>query len=57
MAQFTRDFDKDAMGYSPDRVDALVWAASDLMDISGMNGYGVFDFYRQEAESKKETAQ
>lgn len=57
MAQFTRDFDKDAMGYSPDRVDALVWAASELMDISGMNGYGVFDFYRQEAESKKEPAQ
>ncbi len=27
---FTVDFDRDAQGYSPDRVDALVWAMTEL---------------------------
>jgi hypothetical protein len=27
---FTTDFDRKAAGYSPDRVDALVWALTDL---------------------------
>ena len=31
MTQFTSDFDRTQMGYSPDRVDALVWAATELM--------------------------
>jgi hypothetical protein len=31
MAEFTPDFDRATMGYSPDRVDALVWALTDLM--------------------------
>jgi phage terminase large subunit-like protein len=31
MCDFTSDFDKDVMGYSPDRVDALVWAITSLM--------------------------
>lgn len=31
MCSFTSDFDSKAMGYSPDRVDALVWALTDLM--------------------------
>jgi len=31
MCAFTSDFDKSRMGYSPDRVDALVWALTDLM--------------------------
>ena len=31
MCAFTSDFDRSRMGYSPDRVDALVWALSDLM--------------------------
>lgn len=31
MCDFTSDFDSKAMGYSPDRVDALVWALSSLM--------------------------
>ena len=30
MCNFTVDFDKKAMGYSPDRVDALVWALTHL---------------------------
>lgn len=30
MVAFTPDFDRKAQGYSPDRVDALVWALTDL---------------------------
>lgn len=30
MCAFTVDFDRDKAGYSPDRVDALVWALTDL---------------------------
>lgn len=32
MVEFTTDFDKKTMGYSPDRVDALVWALTMLQD-------------------------
>lgn len=31
MVEFTTDFDVDVMGYSPDRVDALVWGLTELM--------------------------
>lgn len=31
MCSFTSDFDRKAAGYSPDRVDALVWAMSELI--------------------------
>lgn len=31
MCAFTIDFDRREMGYSPDRVDALVWALTELM--------------------------
>ena len=31
MCAFTVDFDRKEMGYSPDRVDALVWALTELM--------------------------
>lgn len=31
MCDFTSDFDRNAAGYSPDRVDALVWALTELM--------------------------
>jgi phage terminase large subunit-like protein len=31
MSAFTLDFDKKKMGYSPDRVDSLVWALTELM--------------------------
>jgi phage terminase large subunit-like protein len=30
LCAFTIDFDRSAQGYSPDRVDALVWAMTDL---------------------------
>jgi predicted phage terminase large subunit-like protein len=31
MCSFTSDFDRSRMGYSPDRVDALVWALTELL--------------------------
>jgi hypothetical protein len=31
MCAFTVDFDRKTMGYSPDRLDALVWALTQLM--------------------------
>jgi phage terminase large subunit-like protein len=31
LCAFTSDFDRSRAGYSPDRLDALVWALSDLM--------------------------
>jgi predicted phage terminase large subunit-like protein len=31
MCEFTVDFDRKAAGYSPDRLDAMVWAFTDLM--------------------------
>ena len=51
MSQFTRDFDKTAMGFSPDRVDSLVWGLSDLMDISGGDGSAIIDYYRRQVET------
>jgi predicted phage terminase large subunit-like protein len=46
MCAFTTDFDRKAQGYSPDRVDALVWAMTDLM-IDQMAGMGVFEYWRR----------
>ena len=31
MRAFTVDFDRNEMGCSPDRIDALVWALTELM--------------------------
>ena len=46
MCGFTGDFDRAAAGYSPDRVDALVWALSDLF-VTTTPGQGIFEVYRQ----------
>jgi predicted phage terminase large subunit-like protein len=35
MCAFTVDFNRNEMGYSPDRVDALVWALTELMIEAG----------------------
>lgn len=49
MCLFTSDFDRRAMGYSPDRVDALVWGFTHLFH-EQQDGAGIFDFMRQEVE-------
>jgi hypothetical protein len=50
MSNFTSDIDRAAAGYSPDRVDALVWAFSELL-VEPMNGEGIFELYRRDAEA------
>jgi predicted phage terminase large subunit-like protein len=45
MCAFAPSFDRHAVGYSPDRLDALVWALSDLM--VGPADTGLLDYYRQ----------
>ena len=42
-------FDRGRAGYSPDRLDALVWALTELM-VDQPAGMGVFEYYRQGAE-------
>lgn len=49
MCGFTSDFDKKIAGYSPDRLDALVWALTELM-VDQAEGMGVFEYYRLAAE-------
>ncbi|WP_294538093.1 terminase family protein [uncultured Rhodoblastus sp.] len=49
MCLMTPDFDRSRAGYSPDRVDALVWAVSSLLFEQG-DGAAVFEFYRAQAD-------
>lgn len=51
MCSFTSDFDRKTMGYSPDRVDALVWALTHLF-LEG-NNTGLIEFYKQEYDKKQ----
>ncbi|MGH6996224.1 MAG: hypothetical protein ACREES_11030, partial [Stellaceae bacterium] len=44
MAAFTADFDRAASGTSPDRLDALVWAVTDLM---ANRDAAILDYYRR----------
>jgi hypothetical protein len=48
MCGFTSDFDRATAGYSPDRVDALVWALTDLL-VEPMANSGIFELYREQA--------
>jgi len=48
MTNFTADFDREAAGYSPDRLDALVWATTELL-VEPIKGYNMFELYRMQA--------
>ena len=52
MTAFTTNFDRKTAGFSPGRVDALVWALTDLM-IAAKKSYGIFELYRQMAEEER----
>lgn len=56
MCLFTSDFDRKAMGYSPDRVDSLVWGLTHLFH-EQQDGAGIFDFMKQEAERVRRAKQ
>ncbi len=45
MCLFTTDYDRAKMKYSPDRLDAMVWAMTDLA-IEARPGENVLDYYR-----------
>jgi hypothetical protein len=49
MAAFTSDFDRGRAGCSPDHVDALMWALSELM-VEPVAGWGLIEYTRLEAE-------
>lgn len=49
MCQFVSDFDRARAGFSPDRVDALVWAFTDLL-VEGLPNEGYYEWLRQKAE-------
>jgi phage terminase large subunit-like protein len=53
MTNFTSDIDRAAAGYSPDRVDALVWAFSELL-VEPMKSEGIFELYRRNAEAAEQ---
>jgi phage terminase large subunit-like protein len=53
MCGFVHDFDRATAGYSPDRVDALVWALSELL-VEPMAGEGIFEAYRRLAQKEHE---
>ena len=53
MTNFTSDIDRAAAGYSPDRVDALVWAFSELL-VEPMTGEGIFELARRNAEAAEQ---
>ena len=52
MTIFTPDLDRKATKFSPDRVDALVWASTDLL-VEQMAGYAIYEVMRQRAEEAK----
>ena len=52
MCGFTSDFDRSAAGFSPDRVDALVWALTELL-VESMRSQGYYEFLRTKAEALK----
>lgn len=47
LCEYTPD---GSMGYSPDRMDALVWGFTELM-IGAIANEGLMDYYRQESEA------
>lgn len=47
MCMFTTDYDRTKMKYSPDRMDALVWALTEL-GIETTPGDNILEYYRQQ---------
>ncbi len=45
LCALTPDFDRRAMGFSPDRADALVWALADLLGVGRASPGGMYEFW------------
>lgn len=54
MCTFTQDFDRVSAGYSPDRVDALVWALTDLL-VEAVPFAGLLQWYAERSGRAVET--
>jgi phage terminase large subunit-like protein len=52
MCLFTSDFDRKEMGYSPDRVDSLVWGFTHLF--LEATDTGIIEFYQQQAAEQQQ---
>jgi hypothetical protein len=50
MCGFAADFDRASAGFSPDRVDALVWALTDLL-VEEISSWGIYETTRRKAEA------
>jgi hypothetical protein len=50
MCAFAPDFDRTSAGFSPDRVDALVWAFADLL-VEQMSNEGFYFWAKEKAAS------
>jgi hypothetical protein len=50
MCAFAPDFDRGSAGFSPDRVDALVWAFTDLL-VEPMSNEGFYFWAKEKAAS------
>ena len=55
MVGFTVDFDRKKAGYSPDRMDAMVWGATELI-LLGFPGSNVLDYIATEQAAAKALA-
>ena len=44
MCAFTSDFDRSAAGYSPDNLDAAVWAITELAGREAASGFAVYSY-------------
>lgn len=55
MCGFTSDFDRARAGYSPDRVDALVWALTELL-VEPMKNSAFYEVMRQRVEEMRQQA-
>jgi predicted phage terminase large subunit-like protein len=53
MCAFTTDFDRARAGYSPDRVDALVWALTELL-VEPMKNNAFYEVTRQRIEEMRQ---
>jgi phage terminase large subunit-like protein len=53
MCLMTPEFDRRAAGYCPDRVDALVWAMTELC-FTQNDGAAIIDFYRRLAKDSQQ---
>jgi len=53
MCAFTTDFDRARAGYSPDRVDALVWALTELL-VEPMKNHAFYEVTRQRIEEMRQ---